>query len=78
MVPGITSLQALCAAHAIPFNAVGAPVVVTTGRRLREGGWPDGVDSVLRRAMVQNIGVTVLEEHAGLAEIGKIGALTRY
>ena len=46
VVPGITSLQALCAAHAIPFNAVGAPVVVTTGRRLREGGWPDGVDSV--------------------------------
>lgn len=46
VVPGITSLQALCAAHAIPFNAVGAPVTVTTGRRLREGGWPDGADSV--------------------------------
>ncbi|WP_343527349.1 precorrin-6A synthase (deacetylating) [Sphingomonas sp.] len=46
VVPGITSLQALCAAHAIPFNAVGAPVMVTTGRRLREGGWPDGADSV--------------------------------
>jgi hypothetical protein len=39
---------------------------------------PDGVDSVLRRAMAQNIGVTVLNEHEGLAEIGKIGALTRY
>jgi precorrin-6A synthase len=46
VVPGITSLQLLCAAHAIPFNAVGAPVMVTTGRRLREGGWPEGVDSV--------------------------------
>ncbi|MBB4047157.1 MULTISPECIES: precorrin-6A synthase (deacetylating) [Sphingomonas] len=46
VVPGITSLQALCAAHAIPFNAVGAPVMVTTGRRLRDGGWPDGADSV--------------------------------
>ncbi|GAA3250830.1 hypothetical protein GCM10020258_06070 [Sphingomonas yabuuchiae] len=41
VVPGITSLQLLCAAHAIPFNAVGAPVMVTTGRRLREGGWPE-------------------------------------
>ncbi|MBB4610278.1 precorrin-6A synthase (deacetylating) [Sphingomonas yabuuchiae] len=46
VVPGITSLQLLCAAHAIPFNAVGAPVMVTTGRRLREGGWPEGADSV--------------------------------
>ena len=39
---------------------------------------PDGVDSVLRRAMAQGIGVTVLDEHAGLEGIGKIGALTRY
>lgn len=46
VVPGITSLQLLCAAHAIPFNAVGAPVMVTTGRRLREGGWPEGAESV--------------------------------
>lgn len=40
VVPGITSLQVLTAAHAIPLNALGAPVVITTGRRLREGGWP--------------------------------------
>ncbi|MCB0045912.1 MAG: hypothetical protein H6642_18080 [Caldilineaceae bacterium] len=39
---------------------------------------PDGVDSVLRRAMVQDIGVTVLEQDAELAKLGKIGALTRY
>ena len=39
---------------------------------------PDAVDSVLRRAMVQGIGVTVLDKHAALAEAGKIGALTRY
>lgn len=39
---------------------------------------PDAVDSVLRRALVQNIGVSVLDQHAGLAENGKIGALTRY
>lgn len=39
---------------------------------------PDAVDSVLRRAMVQGIGVTVLDKHEGLEKIGKIGALTRY
>lgn len=39
---------------------------------------PDGVDSVMRRAMAQGIGVTVLDHHQGLEEIGRIGALTRY
>ena len=34
VVPGITSLQALAAAHRIPLNAIGGPVHVTTGRRL--------------------------------------------
>jgi precorrin-6A synthase len=44
--PGITSLQVLTAAHAIPLNTLGAPVLITTGRRLREGGWPAGTDTV--------------------------------
>jgi precorrin-6A synthase len=46
-VPGITSIQALCAAHALPLNEIGEPFLVTTGRRLREGGWPIGVDTVV-------------------------------
>jgi len=46
VVPGITSLQALTAAHAIPLNTLGAPVAITTGRRLRDDGWPEGADSV--------------------------------
>ncbi|VVT15208.1 Precorrin-6A synthase (deacetylating) [Sphingomonas aurantiaca] len=46
VVPGITSLQALTAAHAIPLNDVAAPVLITTGRRLRATGWPDGVDTL--------------------------------
>ena len=46
VVPGITSLQALTAAHAIPLNTLGAPVLVTTGRRLRAGGWPAGIDTL--------------------------------
>ncbi|APG85958.1 precorrin-6A synthase (deacetylating) [Sinorhizobium americanum] len=36
VVPGITSLQALCASHRIPLNLVGKPVEITTGRRLAE------------------------------------------
>lgn len=47
VVPGITSLQVLTAAHAIPLNALGAPVVITTGRQLRDGGWPAGADTVV-------------------------------
>ncbi len=36
VVPGITSIQALAASHAIPLNAIGQPVTITTGRRLTE------------------------------------------
>lgn len=32
--PGITALQALCAAHAMPLNAIGEEVLLTTGRHL--------------------------------------------
>jgi precorrin-6A synthase len=42
VVPGITSLQALTAAHAIPLNTLAAPVTITTGRQLRDHGWPEG------------------------------------
>ena len=47
VIPGITSLHALTAAHAIPVNDIGAPFVVTTGRRLRDEGWPAGVDTAV-------------------------------
>jgi len=47
VIPGITALQALTAAHCIPVNDIGAPFLVTTGRRLRDGGWPPGTDTVL-------------------------------
>lgn len=46
VIPGITALQALTAAHAIPLNEIGAPFSVTTGRRLRQQGWPEGFDTV--------------------------------
>jgi precorrin-6A synthase len=46
VVPGITSLQALTSAHAIPLNTLAAPVLVTTGRRLRADGWPPAADTL--------------------------------
>jgi precorrin-6A synthase len=46
VIPGITSLQALTAAHAIPINDIGAPYLVTTGRKLRDEGWPPGVETI--------------------------------
>lgn len=39
VIPGITSMQALCASHGIALNRIGLPVEITTGRRLAEG-WP--------------------------------------
>lgn len=47
VVPGITALQALTAAHAIPFNTVNGPVLITTGRRLRDEGWPAEAETVV-------------------------------
>jgi precorrin-6A synthase len=47
VIPGVTAIQALCAAHAIPLNEIGAPFIVTTGRQLRENGWPAGVETVV-------------------------------
>ncbi|WP_428032215.1 precorrin-6A synthase (deacetylating) [Ancylobacter sp.] len=32
--PGVTALQALCAAHAMPLNAIGEEVLLTTGRHV--------------------------------------------
>lgn len=47
VVPGITAIQALTAGHAIALNDIGAPVVITTGRQLRDNGWPSGADTVV-------------------------------
>ncbi|WP_242128252.1 precorrin-6A synthase (deacetylating) [Sphingobium sp. Sx8-8] len=40
VIPGITSIQALTAAHGICLNELAEPVLITTGRQLREKGWP--------------------------------------
>lgn len=46
VVPGITSLQVLTAEHKIPLNTLAEPVQITTGRRLRERGWPSDAATV--------------------------------
>ncbi|MGD9919566.1 MAG: precorrin-6A synthase (deacetylating) [Paenirhodobacter sp.] len=47
VIPGITAIAALTSGHAIPLNTIGAPFTVTTGRRLREGGWPAGAETLV-------------------------------
>lgn len=47
VLPGITAIQVLCAAHAIPLNDLAAPVVITTGRNLRSHGWPSEAQTVV-------------------------------
>jgi precorrin-6A synthase len=46
VIPGVTSVQALAAAHRIVLNGIGEPVHVTTGRRLAQG-FPPCADSVV-------------------------------
>jgi precorrin-6A synthase len=46
VIPGITAIQALAAAHRIPLNRVAEAVTITTGRKLANG-FPPGVDSVV-------------------------------
>ncbi len=46
VIPGISSVQVLCARHAVPLNAIGGAICITTGRRLA-AGWPEGVESVV-------------------------------
>jgi precorrin-6A synthase len=47
VVPGISSLQALAAAHRISLTRVGRPVHLTTGRRLTEDGVPPSAADVV-------------------------------
>jgi precorrin-6A synthase len=46
VIPGITAIQALAAAHKIPLNRIAEAVTITTGRKLASG-FPPGIDSVV-------------------------------
>ncbi len=47
VIPGISAPQVLAAAHGITLNTVGGPFVTTTGRRLRDHGWPEGAETLV-------------------------------
>jgi precorrin-6A synthase len=46
VVAGVTSVQALAAAHRIPLNRVGEPIHITPARRIADG-LPSGIDSAV-------------------------------
>src|SRR5580698_4803272 len=46
VIAGVTSVQALAAAHRIPLNRIGEPIHITPARRI-DGGLPDGLDSAV-------------------------------
>ena len=46
VIPGISAVQALAAAHKLPLNRIGKSIVITTGRKLAEG-FPTNADSVV-------------------------------
>ena len=54
IIPGISAVQALAAAHRIPLNRVGEAVTITTGRRVAAGE-ADGLSNF----------VVMLDSHAG-------------
>jgi precorrin-6A synthase len=46
VIPGVTSVQALAAAHRIPLNRIGEAIHITPARRLPDG-LPPGLDSAV-------------------------------
>jgi precorrin-6A synthase len=55
VIPGVTAIQALTARHRIPLNDIGEPVLITTGRQLRETGL-DGTAVVMLDAECSFLG----------------------
>lgn len=69
VIPGISAIHALCAAHKIVLNTVSDPVIITTGRRLAQD-YPRDNETV----------VVMLDDGTGLAALlvrGQAGDLER-
>jgi precorrin-6A synthase len=47
VIPGISAVQALAARHRVPLNRIAEPVLITTGRRMGDDGFPDGLDNAV-------------------------------
>ena len=46
VIPGVTSVQALAAAHRVPLNRTGEPIHITPARQIADG-LPAGLDSAV-------------------------------
>jgi precorrin-6A synthase len=46
VIPGVTSVQALAAAHRVPLNRIGEPIHITPARRIA-AGLPEGLTSAV-------------------------------
>lgn len=46
MISGLSSAQILTSSFGITFNEVGKEVIITTGRKLKEKGWPKSANTV--------------------------------
>ncbi|MGE0214025.1 MAG: precorrin-6A synthase (deacetylating) [Parvibaculaceae bacterium] len=46
VIPGISSVQALAASHRVALNRIGQSILLTTGRRLKQG-LPQGAENVV-------------------------------
>ncbi|MFJ4848351.1 MULTISPECIES: precorrin-6A synthase (deacetylating) [unclassified Streptomyces] len=68
VIPGISSVSVLAARHRTTLTRVGRPLQITTGRRLAEGGIPEGVDDV----------VVMLDGEAAFAGIDPEGVAIHY
>lgn len=47
VIPGISSVQALAASHALVLNTIGGSIAIITGRELAESGFPGSAESVV-------------------------------
>lgn len=47
VIPGITAVQALTAAHGVALNTLAGAVQITTGRNIRARGWPEEAETVV-------------------------------
>lgn len=47
VIPGVSSVSALTAAHRVPLHGIGEPVLITTGRRLASSFGPDTPNAVV-------------------------------
>ncbi|MGJ8524990.1 precorrin-6A synthase (deacetylating) [Halomonadaceae bacterium LMG 33818] len=46
VIPGVSCIQLLCARFQRPMNRLNAPVFITTGRRLRDEGFPADLNEI--------------------------------